>query len=338
MRADLPKHPTSNIKYQIMKTTLKNMAEASGVDISTVSRALRNDSRVKETTRKTIQKLAKKMGYSPNLAARSLVAGKTRTIWFMVPSLCHTLEQIPAQHAAIYLNDKNYDLLVALHHNDEETYRRQISRLTQGVADGVIIIPGPTEKGGAYVKSLLDQKYPVVFLDRHPAGVKAPCVVTDNHQAAFDMISISHKNGTKAVIDICSTNINNSSLARSKGILVACKQFNIQLLTANEQNLITEKLPTDLTIIGSGQSQICDFLHRNPELAHKKKLLVCCFDQWFGAPYPAEKVIIAKQNFTTMAEKACDILLEMINGKKVIDKVKVPIKKLKIIESGYGNT
>ena len=70
-----------------MKTTLKNLAAAVGVDVSTISRALRDDPRVKQITKDKITKKAREMGYTPNLAARSLVVGKSKTIWFMVPSL-----------------------------------------------------------------------------------------------------------------------------------------------------------------------------------------------------------------------------------------------------------
>ena len=134
-----------------MKTTLKSLAKAIGVDVSTVSRALRDDPKVKQITKDKITKKAREMGYTPNLAARSLVVGKSHTIWFMVPSLNQSIEQIPAQYAGIYLSKKKYDLMVLIHNNDQAIYSRQIKRLTQCVADGVIIIPGPTKKGECVV-------------------------------------------------------------------------------------------------------------------------------------------------------------------------------------------
>ena len=46
--------------------TLRDVAEAAGVDVSTVSRALRNDVRVADKTREKVQQVARDMGYRPN--------------------------------------------------------------------------------------------------------------------------------------------------------------------------------------------------------------------------------------------------------------------------------
>lgn len=331
----LPLASSPSIQYPtFMKVTLKNLAEACGMDISTVSRGLRDDPRVKEETRKEIKGLAADMGYRPNLAARTLVAGKSRTIWFLLPSLRHSLEQLPAQQAALYLTEKyNYDMLVALHHSDEETYCRLIDRLTQGVADGVIIIPGPTKSGGGYVKPLLDQNYPMVFLDRHPKKVNASCVVTDNFSASFDMIENAYQDGARAVIDITGAIDNNAADARSKGVKEACVKHEIELIQCNSETIITEKLPKKIVIFGSTQSWVCDFFRKNKGFAQKHEITVCCFDQWFGEPYPAQKIVLGKQDFTTMSETACDMLVEMIEGKKIVKSIEIPIYETQVIES-----
>src|SRR6056297_1896804 len=56
---------------------LKMLAEELGVDVSTVSRALRDDPRVKSETRRAVQDLAQRYDYRPNAAARALRGGKT---------------------------------------------------------------------------------------------------------------------------------------------------------------------------------------------------------------------------------------------------------------------
>ncbi len=70
-----------------MTITLKTLAKTCKVDISTVSRALRNDPRVKEVTRDHIRATADKLGYQPNITARQLQSGKNRTVWFIIPSM-----------------------------------------------------------------------------------------------------------------------------------------------------------------------------------------------------------------------------------------------------------
>ncbi|HEY9250215.1 MAG TPA: LacI family DNA-binding transcriptional regulator [Rariglobus sp.] len=56
------------------RTTLRDIATAAGVDISTVSRALRNSPSVRPVTRAEIQKIATALGYIPDPAMSALVA------------------------------------------------------------------------------------------------------------------------------------------------------------------------------------------------------------------------------------------------------------------------
>ncbi len=52
--------------------TLKSIADSAGVTVSTVSAALNNTGRISDALRTRIEKVAVKMGYQPNLAARLL--------------------------------------------------------------------------------------------------------------------------------------------------------------------------------------------------------------------------------------------------------------------------
>ena len=61
-----------------MRVTLKTIAENAGVSVSTVSLALRNDPRIKESTRKEINALAESLGYTPNPLLSSLASRQFR--------------------------------------------------------------------------------------------------------------------------------------------------------------------------------------------------------------------------------------------------------------------
>jgi LacI family transcriptional regulator len=58
--------------------TIKHLAKAAGVSITTVSRALNGYSDVSEKTRSRIKKLAAELGYRPNAQAQSLVLKKNK--------------------------------------------------------------------------------------------------------------------------------------------------------------------------------------------------------------------------------------------------------------------
>ena len=66
------------------KTDIHDVAEAAGVSVSTVSRALNGYSDVSAKTRRKVEKVAAKMGYQPHFGATVLRKNATRTITFMV--------------------------------------------------------------------------------------------------------------------------------------------------------------------------------------------------------------------------------------------------------------
>ncbi len=57
--------------------SLKDISKVCGVSVATVSKALNNHTDIGEETRAHIKKVAKEMGYSPNLSARALKTNRT---------------------------------------------------------------------------------------------------------------------------------------------------------------------------------------------------------------------------------------------------------------------
>jgi LacI family transcriptional regulator len=73
-----------------MKTRLKDIAEHAGLDVSTVSRALRNDTRVNPKTRFKVLQLAEQLDYVPDWSARALSGGKSGIIGIIFPEVKHS--------------------------------------------------------------------------------------------------------------------------------------------------------------------------------------------------------------------------------------------------------
>ena len=68
-----------------MPLTLEDIARMSGVSRSTVSRVINDDPRVKESTRQKVWETIRSTNFQPNLAARSLAAGRTQVLGLVVP-------------------------------------------------------------------------------------------------------------------------------------------------------------------------------------------------------------------------------------------------------------
>ena len=60
--------------------SLKDISKVCGVSVATVSKALNNQSDIGEETKAYVKRVAKEMGYAPNLSARALKTNKTHSI------------------------------------------------------------------------------------------------------------------------------------------------------------------------------------------------------------------------------------------------------------------
>jgi DNA-binding LacI/PurR family transcriptional regulator len=280
-------------------TTLKSLATACGVDVSTASRALRGDPRVAAATRAAVEAAARRLDYRPNLAGRRLQAGRTGTVWFVSSALGNVREREPAEHASRLLAKAGYDTLIAVHLGEVEAYRRIIGRLDQGVTDGVLIIPSFGEDVEVPLfQELLRRRYPLCLLDRWFTGLAAPGVTTDNHAAGAALArGLLDLGAEQVVVDL--PGINTVQQARRDGALSVLGNRAAMTPTAGHIGLLC-----------NSQYEMQRLLPRFA--ARGRRLCVAVFDDWRGDPYPAHTALAAIQDFPGMAARAVERLLAMI--------------------------
>src|SRR2546422_218120 len=74
--------------------TIKDIAEQSGVSLSTVSLVMNGNQRISTATRDRVLETIERLGYQPNRMARSLAWQHTRTIAVLVPQLRHAFADV----------------------------------------------------------------------------------------------------------------------------------------------------------------------------------------------------------------------------------------------------
>ena len=312
------------------------------MDISTVSRALRDDPRVKAVTRKRIQKTAARLGYRPNLLARNLAGGRTRTIWLILPSVDSSIDHHLVRHASHYANEQDYTLFVALHDSDNfgtlighscEHYMQILESAAQGTADGVIVVPRRGADDTNLLKGLVHRDFPVVFLDNHLEGLACAAVTSDNESGAHELARRCVEGGATGAILLFNEK-NTVARARLAGAQAALRKLGVPFVEQLPPKGIG-KLGSCVAVIGSSQtSHLLSFMDSNSRHLLEKRLIFGVFDEWVGEPGPAEKVYVAIQDAATMAKLAVDRLISRIEkrpdpGPRI---VRVPILEFK--ESG----
>src|ERR1039458_8609971 len=106
-----------------MAVTMKDIARDLGIGVITVSKVLRNKDDVSEKTRQRVLARVKEVNYTPNLAARSLVTGRTYLVGLVVPDLLHTFfAQIANSLTEAFLR-KDYGLIISAEREGPEEGR-----------------------------------------------------------------------------------------------------------------------------------------------------------------------------------------------------------------------
>lgn len=303
------------------KITLQDIAGVCDVDISTVSRAMRNDTRVKPETLQKIHETAKRLGYRPNLLARNLAGGRTRTIWFIVPSLDATVDCRTVRHASHCANEADYLLFAALHNCDDFGpmqrhniwhYEQMIERLGQGLADGAIVLPRRHVSDSSILRKLVLQNFPLVFIDNYVTDLPVHAVTTDNESSTRELAKHCVKNGAEEAI-LLFQEPNPVAQIRRVAAQSAFSELNLPFTHADQMPASgIPKTGSTLAILGSSQYFLHQFITQHAEQLRNRELVFGVFDEWIGEPGPAKKVVIAVQDNETMARTAVKELISQI--------------------------
>ena len=93
------------------RTTIADVAQAAGVSVSTVSRALRGLDRVSPETRERIEQEAKRLHFSFSKSASSLASGKTMRVAVLLPNEISSWFNAHAQGIYEVMSKAGYDIV-----------------------------------------------------------------------------------------------------------------------------------------------------------------------------------------------------------------------------------
>lgn len=124
------------------RTTLRDIATAVGVSITTVSLVLNGKpARVSEQIRQQIKDTAQQLQYVPNQNARSLVTNSTMLIVLIVPDIENMYFASLARRIEESCQKQGYSLIIANSDDSRDTERELIRKLTARNIDGLLCIP-----------------------------------------------------------------------------------------------------------------------------------------------------------------------------------------------------
>lgn len=174
---------------------LRDVAERSGVSISTASRALNNRADVSPKTRARVLKAAEELGYVPSSLAKGLWSGRTRTVGVIVTTISNPFYANVVTGIESVLDKEEYNILLNSSHEDPQRELRAVRLLLEQRVDGIILAPVQSEPEA--VNFLEKNKVPYVLVGRRARNVEADHVVCDDYRigelAAQHLIGRGHR-------------------------------------------------------------------------------------------------------------------------------------------------
>ncbi|HEX9006804.1 MAG TPA: LacI family DNA-binding transcriptional regulator [Bacteroidota bacterium] len=206
------------------RVTVEEVAHKAGLSAMTVSRVLNNQPNVSEKTRRRVLDISRRLGYTPNQIAKSLVTRKTETIGVVVPEITHSFfpEAIRGIEEISYR--LGYHLILMHSAEDVEREAEAIRMLEEKRVDGILISVAQTATDHCLYRELVRQGMPVVFFDRCVSGIGASCVSIDDEESARRITDHLLGHGYRQLAHLSGPAGVSIGAARLKGFRAACRK------------------------------------------------------------------------------------------------------------------
>lgn len=168
------------------RITIKDIAKELNVHHSTVSRALRNDPRVNQSTRDMILAYAIENDYQTNMNAVQLRGVTNNTIALIVPNINHTFFSDIISHLTNTAYESGYIISVFQSNEDFAQEVDIVNTIIKQNYAGVIASISTHTTDSKHFNLLKTFGIPLVFFDRMCDDVKTPKVLVNNYEITFE--------------------------------------------------------------------------------------------------------------------------------------------------------
>lgn len=304
--------------------TIQDVARKARVSVSTVSRVLNGKVDVASETQERILSVIDDLGYTTNLAARSMRSHKKNLVGLIMPDIAYpfAIEVMKGVNQAIA--ESEFDLLVYTTGDVRKSGRafheqKYVSLLTNSISDGVVIV--------APVAGEFNIDAPIVSIDPLASNPNYPAVHATNYQGAMDAMEYLLGLGHRRIGFISGRAELESSNRRLKGYREALEKAGIPVdesliasgdyttetgISGARQLFAMEKPPT--AIFASNDQMAMGVYQVAEELGLRipEDLSVVGFDNITESKYMGLTTV--DQFISEMGYVATQMLIKIING------------------------
>jgi LacI family transcriptional regulator len=158
---------------------MKDVAQAAGVSLKTVSRVVNGEAGVGTATADRVTEAIAHLGFRRNDLARSLRrAHASATLGLIIEDLANPFYSTIARAVEEAARRRGYIVITASSEESAERERELVATLLSRRVDGLLLVPAAHDH--EYLRPEVAMGVQVVFLDRPPGGLDADAVLLDN--------------------------------------------------------------------------------------------------------------------------------------------------------------
>ncbi len=313
-----------------MPVTLKDIAERSGVSISTVTRVLNDKARqyrISDETSQLVEKTARKLKYRPNQLARGLRLKKTQTLGLLAPDISNPFFAYITRRIQNIAAEHNYSIVICNTNEDQDIEIEQTQLLLSKGIDGFIIMPvGLSFK---HLQNIKKEGVPVVLIDRCFEELPFHSVVIDNYEGAYSAVEHLIEYGHERIAMIQGLPHTYTNNGRVEGYLDALHRHKIKSSKnyivgsdfgkengyRSAQKLLSLKKPptaiflsSDLIALGALEA----IYERDLKIPNDLSLVA--FDDIDFAPFLVSPLTVVSQPKDQLGEIAVNLLIQQIKN------------------------
>lgn len=331
--------------------TMKDMAEALGVSVSTISRALKDNPRISPDKREEIKRFAREHHFTPNPLAESLRKSRTeapKLIGVIIPEFVHyyfasVLTGIEEEAWA-----RGYRIMVA---TSSEQYDREVQicrSFYENRACGIIISQAKDTRKYDHFTELINRGIPLVFFDRICTGVNASRVVVDDYMGAYTAVTHLINTGCRRIayysspmnLEISKNRYNGwhdaltrNGLPAGDDLLFMCdNRMDAECITPGV--LSREQIPD--AFFATNDDTAIGILYAAKRMGYRvpEDLSICGFTNGERAIACDPMLTTVEQRGKAVGEEAASILIGQVEGLIPKDKVEKRIVRTRLILRG----
>jgi DNA-binding LacI/PurR family transcriptional regulator len=320
---------------QTPKTGILAIAQAAGVAPSTVSRFF-NDGQVSAKTRLKIEKAVAKTGYRPDSRAASLRKGSTNRIGVIVPDIGNPAYSATLRVFHDLLRERDYSLVLGCTYGQVAEEHKLLQYMLQDHVDGIILYTceGPQDaQSHQYLKQLLDQKTPVVYVGKQNNMIPTDSLTVDNRLGIDKAIRYLHRIGRKHIAFLSGDTTNWAYQQRVESFQRVMKSLKLKLssksiLTMGQSTIETggillprllEQMPQVDAVVCSNDLCAIGAMYAAQQMGIKvpQQLAVVGFDDIQMASLVRPQLTTIRQPILQMARQTCLFLLSRLAGEQM---------------------